>query len=227
MQRHLTPKSNHRWDNKVITDNGRDARELLGRGGNDGRLPPQSVANAKPRREDATRGLVPQEASGTSSSSVWLRRIQGAEGRLHRLRTRKKAYRFYDPAEGRAHMSRDVIFDESTFWQWNDMIEVDHNSNQFTVEYLITESEEGGAQHQEPLPTPAAAPLEPVEFTTPRIADSTLDVDHDDGLVVRYRRMEDLLGRGEPPGLAARQLEEEVVEQDVESGGHAARDTEP
>ena len=43
----------------------------------------------------------------------------------------------------------------------------------------------------------------------------------------RYRRMEDLLGRGEPLGLAARQLEEEVGEQDVESGGHAARDTEP
>ena len=43
----------------------------------------------------------------------------------------------------------------------------------------------------------------------------------------RYRRMEDLLGRGEPPGLAARQLEEEVAEKDMESGGHAARDTEP
>ncbi|KAG6607643.1 hypothetical protein SDJN03_00985, partial [Cucurbita argyrosperma subsp. sororia] len=38
--------------------------------------------------------------------------------------------------------------------------------------------------------------------------------------------MEDLLGRGEPPGLVARQLEEEAAEQDVESGGHAARDTE-
>ena len=38
--------------------------------------------------------------------------------------------------------------------------------------------------------------------------------------------MEDLLGRGEPPGLAARQLEEEVAEQDVESEGHVARDTE-
>jgi len=46
-------------------------------------------------------------------------------------------------------------------------------------------------------------------------------------LSARYRKMEDLLGGGEPPGLAARQLEEEVAEQDVESGGHAARDTEP
>ena len=31
----------------------------------------------------------------------------------------------------------------------------------------------------------------------------------------------------EPPGLAAHQLEEEAAEQDVESGGHATRDTEP
>ena len=105
------------------------------------------------------------------------------------------------------------------------MVEVDHNINQFTVEYLITEPEEGGAQHQEPLPPPAAAPPEPVEFATPRIADSTLDANHDDGLVARYWRMEDLLGRGEPPRLAARQLEQEVPE--VEFGGHTTGDTEP
>ena len=33
--------------------------------------------------------------------------------------------------------------------------------------------------------------------------------------------MEDLLGGGEPPGLKTCELEEEVAEQDVESGGHA------
>ena len=65
-----------------------------------------------------------------------------------------------------------------------------------------------------PTPTPTttpAAPSEPVEFATPRIANSTLDADHDDDLVARYRRMEDLLRGGEPPGLAARELEEEVA----------------
>ena len=51
---------------------------------------------------------------------------------------RSKAYRLYDPVGGRAHVSRDVIFDEGTFWQWNDVIEADHNPNQFTVEYLVT-----------------------------------------------------------------------------------------
>ena len=60
-----------------------------------------------------------------------------------------------------------------------------------------------------------------MEFATPRTADSTLNADHDDDLVARYQRMEDLLGGGEPPGLAACELEEEVDEQDVESGGHA------
>ena len=28
----------------------------------------------------------------------------------------RKAYKLYDPTGGRAHASRDVIFDESTFW---------------------------------------------------------------------------------------------------------------
>ena len=28
-----------------------------------------------------------------------------------------KAYSLYDPVGGRAHVSRDVVFDESTFWQ--------------------------------------------------------------------------------------------------------------
>ena len=73
------PKSNHLRGSKVIIDDGQDAREVLGRGSNDGCLPPQSVANVKPRWEDATRGLVQQEVSGTSSPSVRLRRIH--EGR--------------------------------------------------------------------------------------------------------------------------------------------------
>ena len=66
-----------------------------------------------------------------------------------------------------------------------------------------------------------------MEFVTSHTADLTLDADYDDGLVARYQRMEDLLGRGEPLGLAACQLEEVVAEQDVKFGGHAARDTEP
>ena len=54
--------------------------------------------------------------------------------------------------------------------------------------------------------TTLAAPLDPLEFATPHTTDSTHDAGHDDGLVARYRRMEDLLGGGEPPRLAAREL---------------------
>ena len=42
--------------------------------------------------------------------------------------------------------------------------------------------------------------------------DLTLDAEHNDGLMTRYQRMEDLLGRGEPLGLAVLELEEEVAE---------------
>ena len=64
-------------------------------------------------------------------------------------------------------------------------------------------------------PTPTTTPTtpsKPVEFATPRTADSALDADHDDGLAARYRRIEDLLGGGEPQGLAVRELKEEVAE---------------
>ena len=98
------------------------------------------------------------------------------------------------------------------------MIEADHNPNQFTVEYLVTEPKEGGEQHQEPSPPPAAAPPKSVEFATPQTADSTLDADHEDDLVARYRRMDDLVGGGEPPGLATRELEQEVAKLHAISG---------
>ena len=39
-----------------------------------------------------------------------------------------------------------------------------------------------------------------------------MDADHDDDLVARYSRMEDLVGEVEPPGLAVHELEQEMVE---------------
>ena len=98
-----------------------------------------------------------------------------------------KAYRFYDPAKGQAHVSRDVIFDDTTFWQWNDVTEADQNPNQFTVEYLVTESGEGGAQHREPSPSPVAAPgtHTPTPTTTPAHPLIQWSLQH---LVLRIRR---------------------------------------
>ena len=106
------------------------------------------------------------------------------------------------------------------------MNEADQILNHFMVVYLATELGEGGVQYwalsllpaaalSTPSPTSTttpSAPPESVEFATPHTADSTLDTDHDDGLVARYRRIRDLLGEGEPLGLAVRELEEEVAE---------------
>ena len=65
------PKSNYRRDDKVITDDGQDVWDGRFWGdGHDSRLPPQLVANAKPRWEDTTRGLLQQEVGSTSSLSV-------------------------------------------------------------------------------------------------------------------------------------------------------------
>ena len=47
-----------------------------------------------------------------------------------------KVYGLYDPTEGRDHVSCDIIFDKSTFSQWNNVIEADQNPNKFMVEYL-------------------------------------------------------------------------------------------
>ena len=53
---------------------------------------------------------------------------------------RRIAYKHYYPVGGggRAHVSRDVVFDENTFWRWNNVIEADQNIDQFTEEYLVT-----------------------------------------------------------------------------------------
>ena len=114
----------------------------------------------------------------------------------------------------------------NTFWQWNDVTEADQDPDQFTVEYLVTEPREEGAQHWAlspspatapgtPMPTPAATlatPPKPVEFATPRTIDSTLDANHDDGLAAKFWKIENLLGEGEPPGPAVHEFEEEVAE---------------
>ncbi|XP_022930054.1 uncharacterized protein LOC111436525 [Cucurbita moschata] len=54
--------------------------------------------------------------------------------------------------------------------------------------------------------------MEECSIATPRTADSSLDADHDDDLVARYWRMEDLVGGGESPRIGERELEQEVDE---------------
>ena len=53
--------------------------------------------------------------------------------------------------------------------------------------------------------------LTQVQYTANRLYILKLEIEQPVNLSARYRKMEDLLGRGEPPGLAARQLEEEAA----------------
>ncbi|XP_023521510.1 uncharacterized protein LOC111785335 [Cucurbita pepo subsp. pepo] len=178
-----TPKSDHCRDSKVFDDDGRDAWD--------------SKVNRSP-----TRRLY-----GKTSYEAWYNKKLA----VHHFRVfdciayMKVVHPHLAKLDPRGLK---VVFIGYEPRSKNDVIEVDQNPNQFTVEYLITEPREGGAQHRELSPTSAAVTPKPVEFATPRTADSTLDVDHDDDLVARYRRMDDLVGGGEPPGLATRELEE-------------------
>lgn len=46
-----------------------------------------------------------------------------------------KAHRLYDPRQGKIHVSRDVVFEESRKWQWGDGAEADpYPRVSFTIE---------------------------------------------------------------------------------------------
>jgi hypothetical protein len=59
------------------------------------------------------------------------------------------------------HVSRDVVFDEGTFWSWNIDDSVPR-SEPFTVEYTYTEPGDGRA--------PSVAPASPAPALTPPVA---------------------------------------------------------
>jgi hypothetical protein len=113
-------------------------------------------------------------------------------------------------------VSRNIIFDENTFWSWDGYNTDEQGGEPFTVEYLITEPGKGGAPDgaastpapslaPTPAPSPRthapvhASPLtltpppaeQPVEFMTLRTLDSNLDSD-DEGAAM-YMLIDDLM----------------------------------
>jgi hypothetical protein len=49
--------------------------------------------------------------------------------------TGTKGYRVYDPVTKRLHISRDVIFEESKAWEWNNEAQADRVASTFDVEF--------------------------------------------------------------------------------------------
>jgi hypothetical protein len=135
---------------------------------------------------------------------------------------RSKAYRVYDPTTRRVHISRDVVFDEATQWTWS--AEDDGEPGDFTVEApaedvistvssaaplaaALTPAQDSGAT------TSSSAPSHGVEFASPPgpSVSELLDNDHDDDAPLRFRRVDNVIGPGPTPGLAARDLEEHLL----------------
>jgi hypothetical protein len=129
-----------------------------------------------------------------------------------------KAYRVFDPVNNKVHVSRDIVFDENVFWQWDAVGHEELVEHPFTVEYLVREPEQAtvdehsdarsaGPQEEQGTPSPGVTP-DPalVVFATP----PTVDENHDanEGAQLRYRRIEDLLGNGRVQVVAGHDIDQ-------------------
>lgn len=137
-----------------------------------------------------------------------------------------KAYRCYDPASRRVHISRDVAFDEEAQWRWDGETasELDFTIEYTTVYHPAVANAPRADSEQPELPTPPATSTSPctpaatagttatsAEFATPpTIAADDLDADHDDA-PLRFRRVDEILGPATPPGLAVREFDDELM----------------
>lgn len=147
-----------------------------------------------------------------------------------------KAYRAYNPDTRRVHISHDIVFDEEAQWKWDVNTTGDVDTD-FIIEYtsvyqpqVITSTGTAAEEQAEPV-SPSASPpssslpasgqatpittptagASPVEFVSPpAVPEDDLDADHDDA-PLRFRTIDNVLGPATPPGLAARELDEELL----------------
>jgi hypothetical protein len=133
-----------------------------------------------------------------------------------------KGYRIYDPMKKQVHISRYVVFDETTQWDWTGEEGADaRGSGDFSVEYMVSstrsravEAEAVGQLMSPPtcLESPPHSDGEDDEgpgAESPRLADC-LDVDHDDAHL-RLRSMESIVGLAAVPGQIVRNVLQEQL----------------
>jgi hypothetical protein len=155
-------ESNHRRNCKVNDEDDRDAWEILGRSGHEGRIHPQMVAVVHHLQ---VFGCI----TYMKITRPHLAKLddRGLKMVFIGYEPGSKVYRLYNSADGRVHVSHDVIFDENTFWSWDDIDNTGvQDGEPFTVEYLITEPGEGEAPDH--AVSPAALGPAPSLMLTPR-----------------------------------------------------------
>jgi hypothetical protein len=119
-----------------------------------------------------------------------------------------KAYRAYNPITKHVHVTRDVVFDEMTQWDWGsggDDGKPSGGDDVFTVEYTTmgpTFPTADGADEAptEESPLPIGAGDAKVDDD---VDDENLDFDHDDNAPLRFRSMSGILAM---PGFTPRAL---------------------
>jgi len=152
-----------------------------------------------------------------------------------------KAYRVYDPVTRRVHVSRDVVFEEAAQWSWTEgqqsgaadfVIEnltLSETTTTTTTTSTSTPARTVAASLGSPAPSAYASPVHAtgnatprghtqldansIEFVSPPGAGASqhLDADHDSNVPLRYRAVDNILGPATHPGLAARELEEQLL----------------
>ncbi|KAF0916007.1 hypothetical protein E2562_000637 [Oryza meyeriana var. granulata] len=138
-----------------------------------------------------------------------------------RYEPRTKAYRAYNPATQRVHITRDVVFDEHAQWDWgNEGVETaDQDSEPFVVEFVTMPLVDTGEPELPQAASPPSTPTSqvedqkpspaPIEHASPPSVGPDLDDDHDDA-PLHFCRIDNILGDMGIPGMVEHELGDEL-----------------